>query len=139
MITRIRLSLRRYRRVPGVRSGENGFAAVDAMVALVILSTTIILSLGAVEIGRKASVKALETRKAGALLQGLLETSPGQIGALSGTANGFDWRVVTTPAKENAATNPTKLCDRVAQALSRASGRRYVFTTTDVCALEARP
>ena len=110
----------------------DGFAAVDALVALTILSTTLILSLGAAETARRASVSAAETRQASELLHYLIDATPGRIGAASGRASGFDWRVDVRVSA--AAHGPVlQLCDRSARLTSRQSGRRYALASARIC------
>ncbi len=106
---------------------------MDAMVALVILSTTIILSLGAVETARRASVAAAEIRRATGLMEGLLETAPRQEGVAAGRANGFDWRLETTASPTNSAAQLVRLCDRTVSVRSLASGRGFRLTDAEVC------
>jgi len=139
VIARTRLAASQSWRRGGACPADDGFAAVDAMVALVILSSTIILALGVVDTGRRAAVKAVEIRKATSLLRGLLETTPGQVGSISGTASGFNWQVLTVVANDDGPIDPIKLCDRNAKALSRASGRKYALTQTEICPAEVKP
>ena len=114
----------------------DGFAAVDALVALTIISTTLILSLGAAETARRASVSAAETRRANELLQYLIDAAPSRIGAASGRASGFDWRVEVRAAA--GAHAPTlQVCDRSAQLISRQSGRRYALASARLCPVSA--
>jgi hypothetical protein len=118
----------------GGARADDGFAAIDALVALTIISTTIILSLGAVETGRRAAVAGAETRRAGDLMQYLLGAAPMRPGSASGEANGFVWRV-DTEAEAASALPSLRLCDRWARLVSRASGRRYAMRTAAICAV----
>jgi hypothetical protein len=115
----------------GARAND-GFAAIDALVALTIISTTIILSLGAVETGRRAALAGAETRRAGDLMQYLLGAAPLRPGSASGEANGFVWRVDTEPEAVSTLAS-LRLCDRSARLVSRASGRRYAMRTAAIC------
>jgi len=118
--------------------GDEGFAAIDAMVALVILSTTIILSLGAVETARRASVAAAEIRHATGLMQGLLETAPRQVGVVDGQADGFAYRVATAVSKTNPASQWVQLCDRTVSVRNVRTGRNYILADAEVCPPEPK-
>ena len=60
-------------RARAARRPEAGIAAVDALVGLVILSTTIALSLQALDTGRRAADLAAETRRADVVLRQRLD------------------------------------------------------------------
>jgi hypothetical protein len=111
---------------------------VDALVALTILSITLILSLGAVETARRAATSVTETRRASELLQYLIDAAPGRVGAATGRANGFDWRVEVRASA--AAHGPAlQLCDRSAQLTSLRSGRRFSLASARICPTAVTP
>jgi hypothetical protein len=66
------------RQEPGPRRGQDGFAAVDALVAVTILSSSLALSLMAAQVGMRASRSAGETRDVELLLRERLEGTLGQ-------------------------------------------------------------
>jgi len=82
---------------PAGDGASDGYAAVDAMVALVILAMTITFALGAAQAARRAAVVAEETRRAVQLLRYLVDEAPLTTTIQSGVANGFTWRVQTRP------------------------------------------
>ena len=117
---------------PGRAAEAEGFAAVDALVALTILSTTLILSLGAVETSRRAALSADETRRANELLLYLIDAAPGRVGETSGRSGGFEWRTqVRVAAGPHMAT--LQICDRSAKLVSRRSGRRFSLASARLC------
>ena len=81
------------RQEPGPFGGQGGFAAVDALVAVTILSSSLALSLMAAQTGARASRTAGETRDAELLLRDRLEGTASQAGVWRGRAQGLDWRV----------------------------------------------
>ncbi len=124
------------RAVPADTSSD-GFAAIDALVALMILATTIVLALGAAETARRASARASETRHAVALLRGLLATAPHHLGSAGGRLAGFDWRIETRVAVVATPVASVRVCERQADARSVTSKRRYALSTTELCPSQA--
>jgi len=113
--------------------GREGFAAVDALVALMILSATIILSLGAAQVARRATGEAVQMRRADQALQGLLQTTPHGIGVVQGRAAGFLWWVTTTPSAGEARTGAVQVCARAAEVQALGDHRRYRMSTIELC------
>lgn len=122
-------------------SQSDGFAAVDALVALTVLSSTIILTLAATQVARRAANDALETRRASELMQFIVLSEPHKIGDRTGRASGFRWRLETAQSTiaVNGATPP--ICTRRADATSLRTGHHYRLTTSEVCVenLSAEP
>ena len=115
------------------RRGEEGFAAVDALVGLTILALTLSLALQALGSSRNLAATALETQQATRLLQYLVDSSPNRIGALTGVTGGFGWRlqVAMEPADLQAAN--LRLCRWSAEAVNAKSRRRYDLDTLEFC------
>jgi len=111
-------------------SGENGYASIDALVALMILSLAVILSMTALQQARQAANAALEVREAGILLSRLLESGPRSMEPASGQAQGFAWALNTTPTGSE---RPIEVCRRQALVTSAASGRSYAAATQETC------
>ncbi|MGA0601539.1 hypothetical protein ACO2Q3_12620 [Caulobacter sp. KR2-114] len=127
----------RRRTRPGSRAkADGGFAAVDALTALTILTLTIGLSLSAAVTARRAAEKAQEAREASVLLRYLMETSPNQLGSRDGRSGAFTWRVSETPALAPGANPALKLCRRSATLSATPSGRTYTVATQLPCPLE---
>ena len=103
------------------------------MVALTILASTIALTLAATQTARRAATAALETRQADALLQYELLAAPHDLGAQSGQAAGFAWRLDTAVSAISAGAAAPPMCLRRAQARSLRSGRRYRLATSEIC------
>lgn len=112
---------------------SDGFAAVDALVALTVLSSTIILTLAATQVARRAATDALETRRASELLQFVVLSEPHKIGDRTGQAAGFIWRLETAQSTiaVNAATPP--ICTRKAEVTSLRTGHHYRLATSEIC------
>jgi hypothetical protein len=121
------------RRNSSQRNSEQGFAAIDALVALIILASTLILSLGAIHTARIGAANAAEMRRADNALQGLLRTTPLAIGEVSGRTADFDWWVSTAPSALDVHWPTARICIRAASVRALASGRRYALTTAQIC------
>jgi hypothetical protein len=107
-----------------------GYAAVDAMVALIILSLTVILSLGAFQAASRATRRAVEIETARVLLGRVIESEPKDFAGSSGTAPGFAWTLQTQPTASNALID---VCRRAAEVVATSSGRRYGAVTLVAC------
>lgn len=114
---RIAFRARKRKGVGHGASGQAGFAVVDAMIALAILSSTIVLSLVAIQTAHSASRVVSETRRARVELQYLLDNAPRALGVQSGRAGGFDWRVATQSAGDMGPSG-ARICNRTALAAS---------------------
>ena len=114
------------------QSAQDGFAAVDAMVALTILASTVVLCLAAVQGAGRINAAAAETHRAEGELRYLLDVSPRAVGAVSGQDGGFSWRVRTEPERESR-QGTAQICARTATARSQTSGRTYTLATAEVC------
>jgi hypothetical protein len=117
---------------PSGEGSSDGYAAVDAMVALVILAMTITFALGAAQTARRAAVAADETRRATQLLRYLEEEAPLTLATQSGRANGFAWHVQTHSAAD-AGVPGVLLCDRLAELVSNTSHRRFHLEGAAIC------
>lgn len=129
------------RQEPGPGRDQEGFAAVDALVAVTILSSSLALSLMAAQVGGRASRSAAETRDAEMLLRRNLEATAGQAGVWTGRDQGLDWRVEAhvSDAASATAAGPARLaapCVRSGSAKA-AGGRTYRLATVDICLPEA--
>lgn len=123
------------RQEPGPGRGQDGFAAVDALVAVTILSSSLALSLMAAQVGTRASRSAGETRDAELLLRERLESTAGRAGVWSGRDQSLDWRVEAHISDAGPARQAAP-CVRVASAKA-VSGRTYRLATVDTCLPEA--
>jgi Tfp pilus assembly protein PilV len=113
------------------RDRAAGFAAIDAMIALSILASTVVLSSMALQTAQRAAAAAAETRQATAQLQYWLDTAPRVIGDSAGRAAGFDWSFSTRPVRVG--PSAAQLCFRSARARSLRSGRVYALSTAELC------
>jgi hypothetical protein len=122
------------RQEPGPGRGQDGFAVVDALVAVTILSSSLALSLMAAQVGGRASRSAAETRDAEMLLRERLESTAGQSGVWSGRDRGLDWRIEAQVSGASPARRAAP-CVRAASAKA-AHGRTYRIVTIDTCLSE---
>lgn len=116
-----------------VTDRDAGFAAVDALVALMILAATITLSLRAVGTARRAAFGADEMRQATQMLRGLLDTPVTRPGALAGQTPFFLWRVETRAGVAIPGATGALICARSASVTSRRDGRRYTLAGAEIC------
>ena len=120
------------RREPGPGEGQGGFAAVDALVAVTILSSSLALSLTAAQIGVRASRAAAETHDAELILRDRMELTAGRVGVWSGRDQGLAWRVEARLANSGRADQAGP-CVRTALAKAVRTGRVYRLATVDTC------
>jgi hypothetical protein len=105
--------------------------AVDALVALTILSSTIVFALAATEQGQHAARSALEMRRAGDLLTYVAETSRTASGVVSGQTDAFLWRVnIDDPLPSSASES---MCAHRVTVTSRLTDRSYSLRTDEIC------
>lgn len=115
-------------------AGDGGYAAVDALVALLILSSTLIMSFQALQQAGRTANAAGEARRAQTLLVYLLETSPRVLEPREGEVEGFSWRV---EMDATGAERPIEVCRRSATLHARTSGRTYAAATLETCPVTA--
>ena len=106
-----------------------GFAAVDALVALIILSSTLVLALSDLQTSAKLSGTAQQTSEAIALGRGLLM---GNQGAGGGYSAGLAWTLETRPL-QSGRDDATQICVRDVVIRSRRDGRIYRFADASAC------
>ena len=111
-------------------SDERGYAAVDALVALTIISLTVILSLSAFQQAGRAARAAAEVQAAKLLLARLADAEPKALDGSSGRTPAFDWVVQTQPTGAQALV---EVCRRAVDLVSRDGRRRYALTTLVTC------
>lgn len=117
-------------------NGTAGFAAVDALVALVILSSALGLSLVATQSARKVAAQAARTRQAEALCRYLLAANAGVIGVTAGRSSGLDWRLEVKPVSTDPQVPESWLCDASAAVRAQDGGQTFAMSTTAACAAE---
>jgi hypothetical protein len=127
----LRRALRCQLRAWATRTSE-GVAAIDALVALAILSATIIMSLKSVETARQAAALAVETRQADLELRRMLDQPIMSVGMSSGRTALFDWRSAAIPTE--ASSNPAvRTCRRKIELVDRTDGRRFRAASLSLC------
>ncbi|MDR3511017.1 MAG: hypothetical protein P4L73_05245 [Caulobacteraceae bacterium] len=114
-------------------AGEEGFAAVDALVALTLLAMTLALTIVAAQTAQKLAARALETRRADTLLRYVLSSGPHVMGSESGEVAGFHWTLTTAPSLIAAGASAPPLCTRIVSARAGGAGRLYQMATSEVC------
>lgn len=114
----------------GSAAASPGYAAVDALVALIILSLTVILSLSAFQTAARAARIAAEAEAARTLLARLVESEPKDLDGSVGSTPAFAWTVQTQPTASNALID---VCRRAVDLVARRSGRHYGVVTLVTC------
>lgn len=120
----------------GFTKDDEGFAAVDALTALVILSTTIVLSIGALSSARKIQRAAAEASAARTVLQLVVTEVPRPPGGYSGVSGGFDWTLQVS--EETAPSAPVRLCVQKVTVQSRHGRRSYDLESRRPCPSDLR-
>lgn len=111
-------------------AADEGYAAIDAIVALMIISFTIIAGLAAMDQAGRASKTAVEVQDARMLLGRLADSEPKVLAGTGGQTAAFAWTVQTAPTGDTALID---VCLRTVKLLARASGRAYGLTTLVTC------
>jgi hypothetical protein len=121
-------------RRPAVRSASCGYAAVDALVALMILSSTLICALAALAQGLRAADAAREMQQARSIAADLIQTAEPRALSDSGRMDGLAWRrSVSEPVLVFGAN---AVCDVEVVVAGRDGRRRYALRSNAVCAKE---
>ena len=106
---------------------RGGFAAVDAIVALTLLSITLAFCMQATVAAAKAGRVAAELRRAQALSRQALTASVSDPDA--GTDGGLDWSLRI----DRETVDGLPLCRKQFTAISRTGGRRYSWQALSPC------
>ena len=107
-----------------------GFAAIDAMVSLLIIATTIVLGLQGLRQGRDVAIAAEERRQVRVLITHVLETGASSFELAQGETNGLIWKLQTQASDLG---RPISVCRRVLVVTARASGRLFSTSTRRPC------
>jgi hypothetical protein len=116
---------------------QAGFALADALTGLTILAATVILSINAAAIARRASLSALEHREAARAVDYLLATTFEEEGARSGDLSA-PWRASLTTDTRLAGSDAAAPCRRWVSVAPRGAGRTYAATSLEPCPAPAR-
>lgn len=113
---------------------QDGYAAVDALVALMILAAVLVSSITATHGSREAADLALEFRRASEMSAYLLETAPAEPGQTSGQSADFAWtRTVSEPV---GTFGSGAICERRVVLTGARDNRRFEARTNAVCPAE---
>jgi hypothetical protein len=113
-----------------MRGVSDGHVAVDAMVALLIVSLAIVLSLRTVRQSEQAAALAEELRRANVLMNQVMLEGPRSFTPAQGATNGFDWSLETQTIGDD---RPVEVCRRVVRLTNHASSRRFWASTFVIC------
>jgi hypothetical protein len=117
--------------VPSQQAGsKDGFVAVDVLVALAILATTLAFATNAAVVGHKTAVLARETRSARTLMVSLLERRAWPAGVHRGATADFVW---TMAVESLASATTSRLCRSRLEVNGKRSGRNYRLSTINPC------
>jgi hypothetical protein len=114
-----------------MRGEVDGYATVDALVALMILASTVIASVSASHGSRETADAALALRKADDLAAYLLETAPPTEGATAGQVDGFAWLRLVSPPVETYGAGA--ICERRVILTALRDQRRYEARANAIC------
>lgn len=109
-----------------VRDSKGGYAAVDALVALTVLATTVSLSVTAVHTARRSVAAAAETREVAALGRRLLSIPLNR--PLEAADGAYRWGVSFEPLPDR-----IEGCLRHVRIDARTSGKVYRLTGASPC------
>jgi hypothetical protein len=123
-----RIRFRDNHRCPHV---EAGFAAVDALVALVVLSTCLSLALAAAHAARRAGDVAAEYGQAQALLRYLVQTAPAMSNRAEGRSGALAWTREVSPT--GGQSMRPRICRVQVELRGDKSRRRYRLATDRAC------
>ena len=118
----------------GCCTDVEGFASIDALVALTLLALTLSLSLAAVATARNGADRAAERQRAIGLMKAVAETAQAEAGARQGQAGDLAWslKIEAMAPPEHVRLN---LCRISVQAASLRGGRRYQLSTIRPCVM----
>jgi hypothetical protein len=120
---------------PVAEGVEDGYASIDALVALMILTSTLICALTAAHQAAQLARFALETRQATVLGRYLIETAPLQPGVRGGRTDSFSWKQsVSEPVM---AVGASAICVQRANIVADKSHRAFAFESNVVCSRAA--
>lgn len=111
---------------------EAGFALADALTGLTILAATVILSIDAAAIARRASLSALEHRQAARTIDRILPVAFDDQGGQSGDMP-MQWRANLTVDARLAGSDSEAPCRRSVIVSPRHPGRSYTAATLEPC------
>jgi hypothetical protein len=110
---------------------QSGYAAIDALVGLMMLAAVLVCAVSATHQSREAAGLALEFRHANELAGYLLETAPAAPGVTHGQAVDFAWtRTVSEPSDTFGAG---AICERRVTIVGLRDNRRFEARTNSVC------
>ena len=121
---------------PSPNASKAGFAAIDALVAVTVLTSTLSLSLVAAEVSARASRAAAETRASEGILSERLHQFDGEAGGSSGAELALTWRMDAAPTARSDRPSP---CILTATAQGKRSFRKYQLQTLAICHPNDRP
>lgn len=121
-------------RIPRHTMSDDGFVAVDAMVALLIISLATILSLQAVRVAHQAASTAREYSRANVLLAYILDAGPRSFAPTTGVTDGFSWQLVT---QTTGFDRPIAVCRRALTMRANGTGRAFQASTLEACPAES--
>jgi hypothetical protein len=124
-------------RVMGGRGRRGGYVAVDALLALMVLSSTLSCALAVAHQGGMASRAASELYRAKDLTAYLIETSPTAAGVTAGVFDGIAWR--RTISEPTIAVGGEAICVRLVELHARESGRDYSVRSSAICRKDDTP
>jgi hypothetical protein len=109
---------------------DQGYVAVDALVALLLVCMSLGFGFQAVQQAMAAARSASEVQRAQLVLTHVMETAPRAVGLANGSMDGFEWTLET---HLTGAERPIAVCRRAAAARHAVTGRIYAAETLETC------
>lgn len=120
-------------------SRKAGFALIDALVAVTILSLSLALVLKAADMGRRLSDASAERRSAATILKEVSLVPMTRLGTIEGERDGFSWELKFSRSDQVGRTLNYELCARQAVISSGRSGREWTIASLQPCPIERGP
>jgi hypothetical protein len=116
--------------------GSRGYAALEALMAMLLLSLSLSFGLAAYGQARRAADAALEIDRARGLIDDLLAGDADRLGAESGVSGRFSW---TRDLQKTASGGLVEICRRSVSVVNARTGRRYAMARLQACPVEVAP
>lgn len=116
---------------PGTEA-EEGYLLVDAVVALMILSTVLVLSFASLQVAQNLAGRSEEMRRADLILNTVMLDGENALEPSHGETDGFAWFLTVAPT---AVVHPVSLCDRRVVVQNLQTARSFEAATLAPCPL----
>ena len=115
---------------PASRANDDGYVLVDAIVALLVMSFTLLLTFSGMIVANQTTVRAQEIQSAEILIRTLMLDESSSFAPITGGTDQFRWSLETTTTP---VATPVAVCHRNVQLQSTASVRTYSAASLTPC------